>query len=250
MDKFDIDMPNNLEIRKEISFILDEGLEKKESFYSYVKNMYQKIGFKNLFHDFTELTFIGILLVSILAYGVVSIRHNYFISQERIYTFIFIISPLYYLLTNIFSFVNVIENNTFDIEMICKYNIHQVSALRMIVFSVISMLLSSVFILGLYNQINLLKGMMIGITSIFLFSAILLYSIVKVKNVLVKYIVVISWIISNATLLILSEDIYFVFLETIPSVVYLLVTIASMWVYIKNIKILSRYNKTYDSNTI
>ena len=42
MDKFNIDMPDELEIRKEINFILDEGLEKKESFHSYIKDMYQK----------------------------------------------------------------------------------------------------------------------------------------------------------------------------------------------------------------
>ena len=62
MDKFDIDMPDDLEIKKQVNLILDKGLENKKSFYLYMKEMYKNIGFKNLFHDKAELIFIGVLL--------------------------------------------------------------------------------------------------------------------------------------------------------------------------------------------
>lgn len=126
MDKFDIDMPDDLEIQSQISLILDKGLKKEEHFYSYIKNMYKKIGFRNLFHDKAELIFIGVLLLSILLFGILGIKRSSMISKERIYIFIFIISPLYYLITNIFSFMNMKENNTYEIEMVCKYNLYQV----------------------------------------------------------------------------------------------------------------------------
>ena len=243
MDKFNIDMPSDLEIKKQVNLILDKGLENKKSFYLYMKEMYKNIGFKNLFHDSSELIFIGLLFISIVVFVMLSIRNDYMISKEKIYMFIFIISPLYYLLTNVFSLINVKENNTYDIEMICKYNLYQVAALRMLVFSVISILSSMVFVLGLYNQINLFRGIMISITSIFLFSALFLYSITKIKYYAARYIVIVGWIIGNGALLRLSSNQYFEILQSLPLVVYALVTIISAFIYFKNIKILSNYNK-------
>ena len=243
MDKFDIDMPDDLEIQNQINLILDKGLKKEEHFYSYIKNMYKKIGFRNLFHDKAELIFIGVLLLSILLFGILGIKRSSMISKERIYIFIFIISPLYYLITNIFSFMNMKENNTYEIEMVCKYNLYQVSALRMLVFSVISIFLSVIFILGLYNKIDILRGIMISITSIFLFSSLLLYSMVKLKSEIGRYLVIGFWIIGNLILLRLSFNQYFEFLQTMPMVVYVLVSVTSLFIYMKNIQILSNYKK-------
>ncbi|MEG0854968.1 MAG: hypothetical protein RSG52_00665 [Terrisporobacter sp.] len=248
MDKFNIEMPDDLEMKSQINLILDKGLESKESFYSYMKEMYQRIGFKNLFHDLSELTFIGVLLVSLLMYGILAIRGDFTLSRERIYTFIFIGSPLYYLATNVFSLINVKENNTYDIEMVCKYNFYQISALRMLAFSVISILLSTVFVLGLYNKINLLRGIMISITSIFLFSALLLYSMTKIKHYIGRYMVIGGWILGNGLLLRLSSNKYFEFLQSMPMAVYIVVTVISVCVYLKNVKILSNYNKVEQIN--
>ena len=125
MDRFNIDIPNDFEIKNEINFILDSGLENKVSFYSYIKDMYQKIGFKNLFHDVSELVFVGVLVISILAFSTILGVRNQFITKEKIYTFIFVISPLFYLSTNLFSFINMKENNTYETEMVCKYNLYQ-----------------------------------------------------------------------------------------------------------------------------
>lgn len=243
MGKFDIDMPDDLEIKNQINLILDKGLEKEEHFCSYIKNMYKQIGFRNLFHDKAELIFIGVLLLSILLLGILGIKRNSMISKERIYIFVFIISPLYYLITNIFSFMNMKENNTYEIEMVCKYNLYQVSALRMLVFSVISIFLSVIFILGLYNKINILRGIMISITSIFLFSSLLLYSMVKLKSEIGRYLIIGFWITGNLTLLRLSANQYFEFLQTMPMVVYVLVAVTSLFIYMKNIQILSNYKK-------
>lgn len=49
MGKFDIDMPDDLEIKNQINLILDKGLEKEEHFCSYIKNMYKQIGLEIYF---------------------------------------------------------------------------------------------------------------------------------------------------------------------------------------------------------
>ena len=127
--------------------------------------------------------------------------------------------------------------------MVCKYNLYQLSALRMLIFSIISIILSSMFILSLHNKINIFRGMMISLSSIFLFASLLLYLIVKMKSKIVKFIVVGGWLICNGALLKLSANQYFEFLQTIPIVVYVLVIGVSVCFYMNNIRILSNYNR-------
>lgn len=241
MEKFNIDMPKDFEIKQQINIILDQGLHEKQLFYLYIKEMYENIGIKNLFHDLSELIFIGVLLISVLAFGVIGINRDGEIMLEQIYTFIFITSPLFYLVTNLFSFINIKENNTYEMEMVCKYNLYQVSSLRMLVFSVISILINSVVLIGLYNHIDLFRGLMISITSVFLFSSILLYVIVKLNSAITRYIVIGGWVLLNAIFIKMSINEYSMVLQNIPIIVYLGVSLVCIYVYISNIKILSKY---------
>ncbi|MGL4912666.1 MAG: hypothetical protein ACRC3Y_09570 [Romboutsia sp.] len=245
MENFNIEMPDDFEIKQQINIILDKGLHEKQSFYSYIKIMYKNIGIKNLFHDLSELIFIGVLLISILAFGIIRININGQIMLEQIYTFIFIISPLFYLVTNLFSFISIKENNTYEMEMVCKYNLYQVSSLRMLVFSVLSILINSVVLIGLYNKIDIMRGIMISITSVFLFSSILLYAVVKLNSPIRRYIVIGGWVLINLIFIQLSVNEYSMVLQNIPIVVYLGVSFVCIYAYISNIKILSKYKKLF-----
>ncbi|MGL5694421.1 MAG: hypothetical protein ACRCXA_10100 [Peptostreptococcaceae bacterium] len=243
MDKFNIEMPDDLDIKNQINIILDNGLPSKQSFYMYIKDMYKTIGLKNLFHDLSELIFIGVLVVSILAFSTYMIFRNEFVSTERIYSFIFMISPLFYLATNLFSYMNMKDNNTYEMEMICKFNLYQVASLRMLVFSVISIVLNTIVVVALYERINVFRGMMISFTSIFLFSVLLLYLILKTRSYIAKGLVIVGWIMCNGTLMRWSEVRYFKFLESLPVFVYFVVTTVSVIIYIRNIQIVSSYKK-------
>lgn len=243
MDKFNIDMPDDLEIKNQINIILDEGLKSKQSFFSYIKDMYKTIGLNNLFHDSSELVFIGVLVISILGFMTFMTLRNEFLSTEKIYSFIFIISPLYYLATNLFSYMNMKENNTYEMEMVCKFNLYQIVSLRMLAFSVISIILNTIMVLALYEKINVFRGMMISLTSIFLFSVLLLFLIAKTRSYVAKGIVIIGWIVCNGALMKLSDVRYYKFLEDLPVLVYFVVTAISLVIYIRNIQVLSNYKK-------
>lgn len=243
MDKFKIDMPDEFEIKSQINIILDKGLKEQESFYLYIKNMYKSIGIKNLFHDRSELFFIAILVISILGYFSIKISPHSTNEIEKIYVLIFTVSPIYYLATNIFSFINLKENKTYEVEMVCKYNLYQLASLRMLVFSVISVLINIGFVASLYKYIDVLRGIMISITSVFLFSSILLYLLVKVKHKYIRYMVIVGWILVNVLFINLSLSNYSNILQSIPIYIYAVVLVIAIYSYIKNIQILSRYKK-------
>lgn len=243
MDKFNIDMPDDFEIKQQINLILDKSMPTKVSFYSYISKMYKDIGIRNIFHDLSELTYIFILTIAILVFSIISIRRGETFAEDKIYIFIFLVSPLFYLITNLLSYIKIKENNTYEIEIVCKYNLYQVASLRMLIFSVTCILLNSVFIIGLYDKINILRGLMISISSVFLFSSMLLYAVVKVKTFLIRYVVILTWLIINAVFIALSINEYILLLKNLPIVVYSVTTIISGYIYLSNIKVLSRYKK-------
>lgn len=244
MDKLYIDMPDDLEIENQINFIVEQGIEEKEGFYNHIKNMYKAIGFNNLFHDKSELTFISVLCMSIVALFIFRTSRDIYLSKESMYAYIFMISPLFYFVTNIFSLINMKENNTYQVEMVCKYNIYQVSSLRMLIFSIICIFINTLIILAVYDRIDFIKGFMISMSSLFLFSTIFLYSILRIKNIITKYIVIVGWIVLNAAMSILDIRVYSNILSSIPTYVYAIVTMGCIYLYFKNIVNLSGYNKT------
>lgn len=241
MDKFYIDMPDDFEIENQINSIVEKGIVEKESFYKHIKNMYQSIGFKNLFHDMSELIFIGVLSLSILILMAINVTRNIYMDKEKIYTFIFIISPLFYFITNVFSYINMKENNTYQIEMVCKYNVFQISSLRILVFSTTCILANIIMLIVISKKILFLKGIMISITSLFLFSTVFLFFMLKIRNMIMKWVVITGWIVLNGTLYIMNVDIYNRIIMNTPTYVYAIVSASCIYLYLKNIKSLLLY---------
>lgn len=238
-EKFHIEMPDDLEIEAQIKTIINKGIKPKESFYSHIKNMYRQIGFKHLFHDIGEISFLIILILPILISLTVDISKNPNMEYEVIYSLIFMISPILYLIMSLFSFVSTKQKGTYEIEMVCKYNIYQLAALRMLIFSIICIIANGIYIYGIflgYGQINFLKGFMISVTALFLFSTVFLYLITKIGSGFTKYFVIGGWIFINLALSIFNINFYNKLLMNIPTYVYLIVIIACGCSYIKSLK--------------
>lgn len=247
MDKYEsyIDFPNDDVIKVQISSIVSKGLKPRQSFLSYLKNMYKLIGIKNLFHDITEIVFVVLIMLSILVFITISSKSSRNIDNGSIYSFIFMFSPILYLAVSLISFINTKQKGTFEIEMTCKYNVYQLAAFRMLVFSVLCIIfnVSVLFLVSaLYKQIDFLQAFMISVTSLFLFSTIFLYVNINIDSKVIKYFVLLGWVIMNLGVSIFSKEIYPMFLNKIPFYVYLSVTVMCLCAYINNLKKLITFN--------
>lgn len=234
-----IDMPSEREIKVEIDNILAEGLRKRESFYFYLKNIYRQIGIRYLFHDGLEIIFI-ILLISSILFSVIKGSSAYYMENiEGIYVYLFTVSPILYLTMSVFSFINAKQNKTYEIEMVCKYNIYQIAAFRMLVFSIICILFNFFFVYVIsymYQEVDILKAFIISIASLFLFSTIFLFTTNRFRNKITRYFIILGWIIFNLALHSLKVGIYIQFISNISIYIWFIVTIGSMYIYIKNLK--------------
>lgn len=243
-EKFCIDMPDEMTIQNEINIILDKGLKHKKSFFSYMRKMYKQLGLKVIFHDFVEIVFT--LLIFLSLFLVIKFNEGAIDYEEvkKIYGLIMIASPILYLILSLISLIKIKENRTYEIEMTCKYNLYQLSAFRMFVFSVICILFNVSIIFNIvckFGSINFLRATMISITSLFLFSTMFLYLIIKIRSKITKYLAIVGWIAINLLLYIFNNKLYTNILTALPIGVYFIVTVICIYFYIKKLRELIKF---------
>lgn len=244
-DKLYIDMPDEITIQNEINSILEKGIKKEEPFYLYMKNMYGKIGVKYLFHDAGEIIFTVTLILTLLILAAANITSEINVKSESLYVFIMIVSPILYLVMSLLAFVIAKDRGTYEIMMTCKYNLYELAAFRMFVFSIICILSNVVLICTItarYDEINFWRAFVISVTSLFLFSTTFLYIMFITGRKFVKYIVIIGWIFINFALSIFNKNIYIELLTSMPIFVYLIVTAFCIYTYLKKLKKLINFS--------
>ncbi|SFA99801.1 hypothetical protein [Clostridium frigidicarnis] len=235
-------------IDNEIGEIINKGIKPKITFFQYIKNMYTELGFKVIFHDIKELLILtAIIIVFILniSANIVSIEQ---IRIEQVYGVMFCTSPLIYLGNSFYSFFKTKQSGTFELELTCKYNIYQLASLRMFAFSIVTVLINTGLIIMLFflnREINILRAWGISVSSVFLFSSLLLYIATKIKNRISKYIVVAMWIIANLWINLFHKELAIIIFLKLPMVVHLGITLICTILYIKSLKKLTyiRSNK-------
>jgi hypothetical protein len=241
-------MPDDAEIQQQINLIVENGLKKEESFFEYLKNMYNQVGTKYLFHDASEILFVISLFLTLLILAIIdkSFWNNEFFKTKELYAFIMAISPILYLTVSSISFISSKGSGTYQIEMTCKYNLYQIQTFRMLIFSILTILVNVVFIgvvVSLYEKIDFFRAFMISTSSLFIFSIILLYTIMNLHSKIIKHLVIIGWLALNIALWILNLRFYTKLLIDIPIPLYAIVVAVCMYVYVKKLKELTRFRK-------
>lgn len=223
--------------------IINSGVRRKTSFLKYLRDAYKELGFRNIFHDKNELIFIVMITLVILWLSLVSFIDSNVVES---YKLIFVTSPILYLVASVFSFYNSKEKGAFEIEMVCKYNLYQLSAIRMFIFSILTAVLNTLMILAgsLVNKdINIIRLICISITGLFLFSTIFLYSLITFKSRVIKMSVIAGWILVNLFFSSFNSGIYNEFLTKVPIYIHIVITVVCIALYIKNLNKLINFRR-------
>lgn len=208
--------------------------------------MYQQVGIKHLFSDRSELTFILITAITLLI--LFFIRPDPATAQmEDLYAFIFLISPVLFIVLSIYTYTNKITNATYEVEMVCKYNVFQIIAFRMLVFSVITILVNSLtifFIVRVYDYIQFFRAFMISTSGLFIFSVVFLYILMRRRTKVVATVMIFAWLIGNLLLRFMNNKLYSDILVNLPLFIYGIIIIISIFIYINFLKRLIHYKQT------
>ncbi|PWA09758.1 hypothetical protein DCC39_12400 [Pueribacillus theae] len=246
-EKFRIPMPDEQTIQSEIERIVAVGVKPRQSFLSYLVMMYRGIGVKYLFTNQRDGILITFSIMAILVFLFSQISEKAWVQETEVYSFLFLVSPLLYISLSVYDFLHKRHNQTFEVEMVSTYNLYQVAAFRMLVFSIISILVNTISIISLimmYENLHFIRAFMVSTTALFLFSIIFLAALMKRQSGIVTILVIAGWIGTNRALSIPRNQIYAEFLLHLPVFVYGVVLIVSILVYLNYLSKLMRFKPT------
>lgn len=236
-EKVIIQYPEEKIIKLQVEQIVEKGLPARKSFYAYLKDMYQQVGLKYLFYDFTEVIFIMLILGGILTAA--AYHYTSHLGEINLYPVVFILSPIIYLAIALLFLLNMKKNSTYEIEMTCRYNLYQLAAFRMLVFSLITIAANGLLLycLTLFHQgINYMMAFAISMSALFLFSTIFLYGMMTYSAKYSKYFIILGWVMVNVFPIYRGMDQYHQFLTRVPVYLYWGITIVCFTLYVKNLK--------------
>lgn len=220
-EKFRIPMPDEHEIDKSVRFIVLQGLVKKETMASAMRSIVQQVGWRHLFKDRLELFLILFGVVS----GLYSLFHltPFSSNVENLYAAIFVLSPVLFLAFSIFSYTAKTQTDMYDVEMACKFNAYQVIAIRMLAFSVMTMVVNTVLIavmVNRYEQLHFGHAVLLSGTSLFLFSFLLTFALQARRTKGIVMAAIAFWLAGNILTRLVNEVLYNELLLNLPLVVY------------------------------
>ncbi|MEJ8545012.1 hypothetical protein [Brevibacillus borstelensis] len=233
-EKFHIPMPDERTIQAQIEQIVMGGVKPKETFFSYLREMYGRVGIRHLFWDRTELVVILVAAIALLS------ASTAFIGLEPVrarvhdmYAFIFLVSPVLFLSLSLYTYATKIRNGTYEVEMSCRYHVYQVIAFRMLFFSVVSILVNTVMIsfMAMVYDISFFRAFMVSITGLFIFSILFLYAMMQRRSTAVLAATILVWTFGNLLLQYVDHKLYSEVLLNLPLFVYALVIIGSILIY-------------------
>ncbi|PIC62636.1 hypothetical protein CSV79_16010 [Sporosarcina sp. P13] len=230
--------------RIQIVKIVSEGVKTKQSFPSYLKSMLQQVGLRHIFSDRLEITFISFMVIILV--GLIVMLPNYGRIQD-IYSYTFLLSPILFLSLSIFTYISKTQNHTYEVEMACKYNVYQIIAFRMLVFSVFSIVLNTIAVAILaiqYEEIQFMRAFLLSITALFLFSILLLFALMKRRTTEIVVSTVIGWTIGNLVLQSANVQLYNDLLMKMPIFVNAVILIVIACMYLRCVKNLIHFKQT------
>ncbi len=244
-NKRQIPFPSDEIVKKEIRKIVAKGIVKQESFPQLLKNMYKQIGIRFILKDYKEIA-VAVCMMAIIMYMITINGRESVDAYTSYYGIIMVVSPLLYCVLSLMPFITSKLNETFEVEMSCKYNIYQIAAFRMLSFSVFCFLLNTIWVLSLamkLSSVQFVQAFMISITSLLSFSLLFLYVLSVIKTLAVKAVAILGWGAINVTLLILDSSVYHQLLVFVPWYLYGLIICLSAYLYVKKLKEFMIQNK-------
>ncbi|MFT4416188.1 hypothetical protein ACLM5H_20190 [Fredinandcohnia humi] len=235
--KRSIPYPSDEEINNQVALIVKQGLPKKQSYFHSILEMIRVVGWRYLFLNRGEALFSGLMILSVLAY-VFFASNESTIHTSDLYAMLFIISPLVFLSLMANGYYQKKWSNTFELEMTVKYTVFQLLAVRMLVYSSVAIFSNMTFVLlvSLRYDLDVLRGILLSMTGLFVFSACLLF-VLRTGNFLKRSVYFIAaWVLGNIALFISIENQYGAVLTKLPSIAYGIILMISIWIYMISLK--------------
>lgn len=235
-------LPEETVKNESIRLIIEQGMPEKRSLFRELLKMYRAIGFKGLFFGVEEDGFIGLLLLFCMAQGMFNILR---VRGSMLPVILFISAPLLYGMLHIYASLKELSAGMYELKLTTRYNMEQLSTLRMLVFGAVSMaavVLENMLLMMLlrYHHVEVaalstLRMLSIVFCAIFLYAAMELLAELHASRPLQCLVVPAIWFVAGIFLLTAHKTAEKI-ITAIPTVVFILVALGAFVLYIAALK--------------
>ncbi|KYH28498.1 hypothetical protein [Clostridium colicanis] len=227
-----IDMPSLEEKERAIEYILSEGLTKPKSLWQHLYEMYRALGFQYLFLNTAQPVIISVALM----FGFIAL---FPLSPEKyINTVLFASAPLFFISVVLLTETAERMSGIYELKMTFKYTIRQITAFRMVSFSLAWTVLCTVAVLycRFPDAYHFLRAYSISLCALFLCSFLSIFIMRSFQWKWIHTIPVLLWIGLDLLPIAIFKERWEVFLASIPVVVTAFIAVTAFTLFLMEIK--------------
>ncbi|WP_422659810.1 hypothetical protein ACK8P5_04615 [Paenibacillus sp. EC2-1] len=231
--------PSPYEKNRSIEDVLSKGLSKPKSLWTYIYELYCALGLRYIFWDS------GPAILITFAVTLIWIK-MFPLPEQHPYAALFALAPVFFLAAVSITEINERVRGLYAIKMTYKYTIQQITAFRVLCFS----LLGAVFctLISLYFSrspvdYSLLKALSVSFCTLFLCAALTLVTLRLFNRVWIYGATALLWLGLGFVLGNVFGQVWDQFLARIPVAVILLITIIVFAFFLVEIKRHMKFHK-------
>jgi len=227
-----IDMPSFEEKERAIEYILSEGLTKPKSLWRHLYEMYRALGFQYLFLNTAQPVIISVALM----FGFIAL---FPLSPEKyINTVLFASAPVFFISVVLLTETAERISGMYELKMTVKYTIRQITAFRLVSFSLTGTVLCTVT--GLYCRFSdgyhFLRAYSISLCALFLCSFLSMFIMRHFHWKWIHTTPLLLWIGFDLLPVVIFRERWETFLASIPVVVTSFIAVTAFTLFLMELK--------------
>lgn len=230
-----IPYPSDDQIQAASQKICCEALPQRETVISFVNNMTTNMGLKNIFYGTYDTMAIAVSVFLVIGMAVPAMLHTDSDMLNKLTVFVFAFSPMLFMLLYSLSYWKELGESVYPIKMTCKYTVHHLLAYRMLAASLASVVFNGVYVAVLCNRISIpsITMMCISLSALFLFSLLLIMTVLRFQSLWAVIALNAGWLVMNAILGGLEMEAYATFLQAVPVGVWIVLDVVLVAAFMK-----------------
>ncbi len=225
--------PSQKERDKTIEEILLKGLSKPNSLWKYLCDIYRALGLRYIFCNMGYAMILTVILTTgfVLVYPLTQVQH--------IYASVFALTPVFFIFLVMVTETIEKVSGLYELKMTCKYTIQQITAFRMLYFSLTGIVFStliSIYISRFLMVYNLLRIFSLSLCALFLCAFLTIFILRRFNWKWNHSSVLLFWILSGLLPARILGEQWELFLVQLPIVITIFVAIVACILFLMETK--------------
>ncbi len=227
--RIEVEYPSEDRMNQQIAQIIHVALPPKKSLWQQIKEIYWGPGPKAIFYQCGSAWVVGMMVYLTVLLGC-NYMSNFVKQKEFMALFAF---PILYIAFSVISYWSEEQNEMVEFKQSMRYTFTYLISLRMFWVSIVSVMISSIVLLLVYqNKDEVWKIGAVGVSSLFLFATVSLYLYHRFGRYHHIFLMTIVWFAACYVLAMKGQQLSYVLFELMPLAVHVVVAVGCFVGYV------------------